>query len=79
MPHALQDPYFFLGGLGMREGEGEEAACCPGGLSASSRHAHPAPRPSLSSAGSAGVRKALRHNTTLAEAIKPSQAHQQRN
>lgn len=50
----------------MGEGEGEEATCCSGGLSASSRSAHPAPCPGLSSAGSAGVRKALRHNTTLA-------------
>lgn len=62
----------------MGEEEGEEATCCSGGLSASSRSAHPAPRPSLSSAGSAGVRKALRHDTTLAGAVKPSQAHQQR-
>lgn len=62
----------------MGEGEGE-AATRSGGLSASSRPAHPAPCPSVSSAGTAGVRKALRQDTTLGEAIKSSQTHQQRN
>ena len=63
----------------MGEGEGEETTRGSGGLSASSRSAHSDPCPSLSSMGSAGVGKALRHDTTLAGAVKSSQAHQQRN